>query len=133
MSKLFQGIEIKQFQNQFTDEKACLKHLADLKWKDGYVCRKCGHENYCKGKVDFSRRCTKCKHDESPTAHTIFHRCKINLKDAFEIAYQVCCNVDVSTYKLAETIDSRQMTCWKFKKKLQKCIEEKGKIILYDK
>ena len=132
MSKLFQGIKIKQFETQFIDENACLKHLADLKWKNGYECRKCSNSNYCKGKMQYSRRCTRCKHDESPTAHTIFHRCKINIREAFEIAYQVCCQPGISTYKLAECIDGRQMTCWKFKKKLQDCLEENGKIVLYD-
>ena len=132
MRELFSKLDLSQFAYRFSDNDSCLQYLADLKWQNGYKCRKCGHTNFCKGKMKFSRRCTKCKYDESPTVHTIFHRCKINLRDAFEIAYQVCYNSDISTYKLAETIDSRQMTCWKFKKKLQKCIEENGMIVLYE-
>ncbi|MCK4287884.1 MAG: transposase [Bacteroidales bacterium] len=74
MSGLFGNLSIKQFDLKFSDENKCLQYLADLKWKDGFVCRKCGHTNFCKGKTPFSRRCTKCKHDESATSHTVFHQ-----------------------------------------------------------
>ncbi len=31
----------------FSDEESCLKFwLTTNKWKDGYVCRKCGRENF---------------------------------------------------------------------------------------
>ena len=115
-----------EFESAFSSDEKCLEFLAGEKWKDGYSCRKCGHTNYCKGKAAFSRRCTKCKSDESATAHTIFHRCKIPLTDAFEIAYTVCSNPDVSSYELSRKMEKRQMTCWKFKKKITECIENKG-------
>jgi len=121
-----------EFESAFSDEDKCLEFLADQKWKDGYVCKKCGHTNYCKGKTPFSRRCTRCKSDESATAHTIFHRCKIPLTNAFEIAYTVCRQPDVSTYELARQIDKRQMTCWKFKKKITECIEKRGELDFMD-
>ena len=116
----------------FSDEMACLEYLANEKWQKGFVCRKCGHTNFCKGKTPFSRRCTKCKHDESATAHTIFHRCKIYLPDAFEIAALVCNSPEISTYELSRQLELRQMTCWKFKKKISECIERSGKLTLIE-
>lgn len=115
-----------EFESAFSSDEKCLEFLANEKWKDGYVCRKCGHTNYCKGKTPFSRRCTRCKHDESATAHTIFHRCKINLTEAFEIAYMVCKTPGISSYNLSRKLEKRQMTCWKFKKKITECIERNG-------
>ena len=115
-----------EFQTTFSSEEKCLEFLAGEKWQGGYVCKKCGHTNYCSGKTPFSRRCTKCKHDESATAHTIFHRCKIPLMSAFEIAYTVCGSPSVSTYQLSRQLNTRQMTCWKFKKKIAECIETNG-------
>ena len=126
MRNLLVHLKPLEFETTFSSDEKCLEFLADEKWREGYVCRKCGHTNYCKGKTAFSRRCTRCKHDESAKAHTIFHRCKINLTEAFEIAYMVCGTPKISTYDLSRKLDKRQMTCWKFKKKITECIERNG-------
>lgn len=132
MPGLFSEIKTIDFESLFQSEELCLKYLADEKWKDGYVCRKCGNTNYCSGKTPYSRRCTRCKHDESATAHTIFHRCKIPLTDAFRIAYLVCNQPEVSSYELARVLDKRQMTCWKFKKKISECLKQKGRFAVIE-
>ena len=125
-------LDITRLSSAFSEEDDCLKLLAEEKWKDGYVCRKCGHTNYCKGKTPHSRRCTRCKHDESATAHTIFHRCHIPITEAFRIVYMVCSDPKVSTYELSREIDLRQMTCWKLKSRLMECLENRGQVdILY--
>lgn len=113
-----------EFESNFSTDEKCLEFLANEKWKEGYVCKKCGNTNYCKGKTMFSRRCTKCKHYESATANTMFHRCKIPLNEAFKLAYEVCNMPEVSISKLSETIDRRKMTCWKLKKKIMECLNE---------
>ena len=132
MPDFYFNIKKEQVREIFNDENACLEYLAAEKWQHGFVCRKCGHINYCKGKTPYSRRCTKCKHEESATAHTIFHRCKIYLPDAFEIAALVCNNPDISTYELSRQLELRQMTCWKLKKKISECIERRGKLTLLE-
>jgi hypothetical protein len=131
MKHTFQNLDTAKFKSLFPDDDSCLKYLANLKWSGGFVCRKCGHANYCKGKTKYARRCTRCKQEESVTAHTIFHRCIIPLKEAFEIAFQVCNSPDISTYELAKKMARRQMTCWKFKKRVMDCIESKGALTLY--
>ncbi len=120
----FINLQIKEFESVFSTDEKCLKYLAEEKWKDGYICKKCGNSNYCKGKSIYSRRCTKCKHDESATANTMFHGCKIPLKEAFKLAYEVCNLPKISIARLSETIDRRQMTCWKLKKKIMECLNE---------
>ncbi len=112
---------------ELTGELAVLEALAAFKWKDGFVCRKCGHTNYCSGKKPFSRRCTRCKSEESATAHTIFHRCKIPLTEAIELARAVCNNPEVSSYEISRMFDRRQMTCWKFKTRITECLENSEK------
>jgi hypothetical protein len=108
-------------------ESRILNALAAYKWRDGFSCRKCGHDHYCKGKKPFSRRCTKCKSEESATSHTIFHRCKIPLTDAVRLAEMVCKQPDVSSYEISRVFDKRQMTCWKFKTRITECLEDKEK------
>jgi hypothetical protein len=110
------------------DEDHCLEFIAAEKWSEGFVCKKCGHTNFCAGKKPHSRRCTRCKHEESAIAHTIFHGCHLPLTQAFRLAYQVCHNPSVSTYELARQLDTRQMTCWKLKKRMMECIETHGEL-----
>jgi two-component system, sensor histidine kinase LadS len=109
----------------FTNDEKCLEFLSDLKWDKGFRCRKCGNDNYCTGKTPFSRRCTKCKTEESATTGTLFHNCKFPISKAFYIAWNVCKNKeDVSTYEFARKLALRQMTCWKFKAKIKESLKQ---------
>jgi hypothetical protein len=120
--KLFEGASLVDFDSRFSNDDECLKVLAEEKWKDGYVCRNCGNTNFCKGKTPHSRRCTRCKHEESAIAHTFLHHCKIPLNKAFKIAFLVCNNPHVSSHEISRQIGIRQMTCWKFKRKIEECL-----------
>ena len=108
-----------QLSELFSSDDLCLEFLASLKWENGFVCRKCGNSNYCHGKTPHSRRCTRCKTEESAAAGTIFHNCKFPLHKAFYIAYNVCRGKEeLSTYEFARRLSLRQMTCWNFRKKI---------------
>jgi hypothetical protein len=126
MSISFKQLEISELATFFSKEEDCLKFLAEKKWVTGFVCNKCGNTNYCKGKTLYARRCTRCKTEESATAHTIFHRCHIPITEAFRIVYLVCHDPAVSTYELSRLLDLRQMTCWKLKSRLMDCINNRG-------
>ena len=54
-----------QAQELFHDSGKVLMFLSEQKWKNGFRCRKCNHTNYCEGKTPYSRRCTRCKAEES--------------------------------------------------------------------
>jgi hypothetical protein len=118
----------------FTSDKKCLEFLAEAKWKDGFLCRKCGNTNYCAGKTPHSRRCTKCKTEESAAAGTIFHNCKFPIHKAFYIAYHVCKGKeDISTYEFARRLSLRQMTCWNFKTRIQQALQKMESLSEYEK
>ncbi|MZP55985.1 MAG: hypothetical protein GT600_11105, partial [Bacteroidales bacterium] len=105
----------KEIEELFSSDERCLEFLAEVKWEHGFKCRKCGNDNYCPGKTLYSRRCTRCKSEESAAAGTIFHNCKFPLHKAFYIAYNVCKGKeDISSYELARRLSLRQMTCWNF-------------------
>ena len=111
----------------FEDSEKVLKFVADVKWKDGFVCRKCGHTNFCEGKSPSSRRCTRCKSEESATSHTLFHNIKFPINKAFYIVYNVCVlGNDFSTYNYSDQLGLNQMTCWKFRKRIKDCIIKNG-------
>jgi hypothetical protein len=114
-----------ELEELFNSEDKCYEFLADLKWSDGFTCRKCGNTNFCSGKTPHSRRCTKCKTEESSAAGTIFHNCKFPISKAFYIAYSVCKGKDdISSYEFARRLSLRQMTCWNFKTKIRNAIQQ---------
>lgn len=115
-------INEEQLTLMFESDERTLEFLSSIKWSNGFVCKKCGNTNYCDGKTPYSRRCTRCKNEESATSHTIFHNCKFPVSKAFYIAWNVCAgNQDISSYEYSEKLNIRQMTCWKFKKKIEEC------------
>jgi hypothetical protein len=126
MSTIFkEELSNEQLEELFQSDEKCLEFLAKLKWHDGFVCRKCGNTNHCPGKTPHSRRCTKCKTEESSTAGTIFHNCKFPISKAFYIAYNVCKGKeDLSTYEFARRLSLRQMTCWNFKTKIKDALQK---------
>ncbi len=113
---------VDRFQQVIPDEITALELLSAEKWKDGFICKKCGSANFCKGKTPFARRCTRCKKEESVTSNTIFHRCKIPINSALEIAFLVCNVAAISSYELSRQLDMRHMTCYSFQKKVLDCL-----------
>ncbi len=124
MSKIFNdNLSLKQLEDMFHNDEKCLEFLANLKWANGFICKKCGNTNSCPGKESFSRRCTKCKLKETATNGTIFHGVKFPISKAFYIAYNVCKGKeDISTYEFARRLSLRQMTCWNFKTKIKNAL-----------
>jgi two-component system, sensor histidine kinase LadS len=104
----------------FHDNTKCLQLMSVLKWENGFVCRKCGNRNFCDGKIPFSRRCTRCKNEESSSSNTLFHNIKFPLHKAFYIAYHVCLLPKAkSAFEIAGELSLRQMTCWNFMHKVE--------------
>ena len=121
---MFKGVNIIDFSTRFSSEEKCLEYLSEIKWKNGYNCARCGHEKYFEGKRSYSRCCTKCHYDESPTAHTLFHKVKFPIQKAFYIAFLVVTGKKgVSTYELGRKLTLRQKTCWLFKRKVMEAMK----------
>jgi len=121
----FDSISEEGFKQLFDTEEKCLEFLANVKWRNGFACKKCGNGNSCPGKTPHSRRCTRCKHDESARVNTIFEGCRFELTKAFSILFSVCHSRGESSHELSRRLDLRQMTCWAFRKKLHDCMENR--------
>jgi two-component system, sensor histidine kinase LadS len=124
---LDKNIDTNILETMFKDDNKCLEYLSQLKWVNGFVCKKCSNDNYCDGKVPYSRRCTKCKNEESATANTLFHNIKFPINKAFYIAYEIFKDKKISTFEISQTLSIRQMTCWNFKNR----VEDKIKKLAY--
>lgn len=117
-------MSIFDFQKKFPNEEACKKYLSDLKWKEGFSCRKCSYTKYRPAKKEFSRRCNKCNWEESPTSGTLFHKVKFPILKAFYIIYYISTNKKgISTRELSRKLSLRQKTCWLFKRKVMESMK----------
>jgi hypothetical protein len=119
----YMGVNSIRFYERFPNETVCYRYLADIKWENGFICKKCGHHNYCSGRKPSSRRCTRCKYDESPTSGTMFDKCKFSLHIAFHIAFKISTKKKgMSSLELSHEFELRQQTCWEFKRKIQQAM-----------
>lgn len=124
---MFSTLNVFEFHKRFPDTNSCLEYLAEAKWKDGYTCRKCGWKKFTKGYIPFSKRCQSCHYDESPTAHTIFHKLKFSLVKAFYGTFRYCRKKGMSSYELSKEMAISQKTAWLFHRKIQQAMASSGK------
>lgn len=125
---MVEEVDFEEFSKIFPNEESCYRYLAELKWDKGYTCRKCHHTRFCEGKDKYSRRCTRCRYDESPTAYTIFHRLKFDVVKAFYMVFLVYANKGkITSLELSQLLQLRQSTCWTFSKKVTSAMKERKK------
>lgn len=121
-----QGVNFEEFSKIYPDREACFKYLSELKWAKGYSCRKCGNTNYLSGHLPYSRRCTKCRYEESVIANTIFQNTKLPINKSFYMLFLIYSSKgSISSNKLSEILLIRQSTCWAYGNKIKKVLEER--------
>lgn len=124
----FRGVNAIEFHRRFKDDKDCYEYLATIKWIDEkFSCKKCGNHKYCSGKKPFSRRCIKCRYDESPTAGTMFDKVKFSLLIVFHLLFKMSARKKgMSALELSKEFGLRTMTCWEFKRKIHHSMHSSG-------
>lgn len=123
-------VDFEEFSKIYPDKESCALFLSDLKWKDGYTCRKCKNTHYYNGHIPYSRRCSKCGYEESVTTYTVFHNSRIPINKAFYMIYLIYSTKGkISSHKLAEILNIRQSTCWTYGSKIKLLMEERKTIL----
>ncbi len=119
-------VDFEEFSRIYPDKDSCNLFLSELKWKDGYVCRKCKNTHYYNGHIPYSRRCSKCGYEESVTTYTVFHNTRIPINKAFYMIFLIYSTKGkISSHKLAEILNIRQSTCWTYGSKIKLLMEER--------
>jgi hypothetical protein len=119
-------VDFEEFSKIYPDKESCNQFLAELKWKDGYTCRKCKNTHYYHGHIPYSRRCSKCGYEESVTTYTVFHNTRIPINKAFYMIFLIYSTKGkISSHKLAEILNIRQSTCWTYGSKIKLIMEER--------
>jgi hypothetical protein len=121
-------VDFTEFSKIYPDRETCFKYLSELKWAYSYSCRKCCNTNYLSGHLPYSRRCTKCRYEESVIAYTIFQNTKIPITKSFYMLFLIYSSKGgITSNKLSEILDIRQSTCWAYRDKIKKVMEDRKK------
>lgn len=106
------GMPLGTFLRLYSSEKQCEDRLVALRWKDGYVCAKCGchHAN----RLSNGRyQCAQCRHQVSVTAGTVLHKTHMPLRQWFLTFYFVCQDKrGISAKQLQLMLGTTYKTAW---------------------
>ncbi|HHH52637.1 MAG TPA: IS1595 family transposase [Bacteroidetes bacterium] len=124
---MFEGTNLLEFTKEFNSDASCKAYLSEIKSKDGFTCKKCGHTKYYKGK-DYHRVCQKCYQKESSTSGTIFHHLRFGLQKAFHIIFEMSTSSKgISSVQISKRYGITQKTAWYFMQKVRKSMESSTK------
>ncbi|WP_432710124.1 7TM diverse intracellular signaling domain-containing protein [Pedobacter sp.] len=119
-------VDFEEFSRIYPDKEQCNLFLSELKWRNGYACRKCKNTHYYPGHIPLSRRCSKCAYEESVTTYTIFHNTRIPINKAFYMVFLLYTTKGkISSHKLSELLNIRQSTCWTYGSRIKLVMEER--------
>jgi transposase-like protein len=75
------------WQKRFGTERACAAAIAKYRWPNGFICRKCGHDSAYYITTRKVYQCSRCRHQVSVTAGTLFHSTNLPLVKWFWAIY----------------------------------------------
>jgi len=124
----FKGTNLIDFMERFSNEEKCKKYLADIKWADGFICDKCKHTHFWRKKTDeYVRVCKSCRHINSATANTLFHKVKFGLRKAFLILFEMSTTTKgCSSPVMARKYGINQKSAWLFMSKVRNAMASSG-------
>lgn len=119
-------VDFEEFSRIYPDRETCFKFLADLKWENGYACRKCANTHYSQGHSPHSRRCSKCGYEESVIAYTLLQNTRIPINKAFYMIFMMySTNGRISSHRLSLILSIRQSTCWAYTSRIKKALNSR--------
>ena len=120
----FEGENILEFTDRFPDDRSCLVYLSEIKWANGFTCKKCGHNKFTVRKKNLARDCNRCHHVESPTAGTLFHRVRFGIRKAFGIVFEMSATTKgLSSSQVAKRYGISRTTAWSFMHKVRSAMK----------
>ena len=113
-------VDFDEFHKVYPDDESCYLFLSSKKWVNGYECKRCLNKKYSKGKYLYSKRCTLCGFDESPTSGTIFSNQKFSITKGFYMAFLIAAQNKITSKQLSAMVTLRKDTCATFKRNFLK-------------
>ena len=117
---LFYGMSILDFTDKFKTDEDCIKYLYKLKFNNGFHCSKCNHTHSWKGVKPYTKVCKQCRHVESATSNTLFHKVKFGLRKAFIIVFEMSTTTkSMSANQMSKRLKIRYKAAWLFMRKVR--------------
>lgn len=113
------GLPLGTFLKRFSTESACLEYLAVQRWKEGYVCPKCGSRHGYRLR-NGRYQCAQCRHQVSVTAGTVLHKTHLPLTKWFLAFYLVCVDKrGISAVQLSRQLGMTYKSAWYLLKRIR--------------
>lgn len=113
---------IKDFNNRYPDEDACLEEIFSKRYQKFSTCPKCGKPfKYYKVKDRKCYACQSCGHQLHPLADTIFHKSSTPLKSWFYAIYLFSVSKNgVSAKELERQLGVTYKCAWRIAKQVRR-------------
>jgi len=112
-----------QFQKRYRTEDDCLWALEQMRWPNGFVCSKCGHDDGYRLNRLRIIECTVCKTQTSITAGTIFHKTRVPLINWFWMIFLVARDKGgASGLRLSKQLGMHYSTVWHILHKIRRAM-----------
>lgn len=118
------NLDYNEFIQTFESEEFVFSFLSELKWKNGFECKKCKFKKYSHTNVPYLRKCRVCKYEESATAYTLLTNIKFPIQKALYLVYVYITFKDIHVNKISEELELRTATCYSFLKRIKETISK---------
>lgn len=126
MTKPYEKISLVQFQRKFRTEKDCKNRLLKMRWPQGFMCPRCGHDRYYELSKRGLYQCKACKYQCSVTAGTVMHRTRTALRKWFWAIFLFSNDKrGVSALQLSKKLDISYWVAWTMLHKIRKAMRDR--------
>lgn len=117
-----------EFEEKFSNEAACLEFVRRLKWPNGFVCPKCAGTQSWKMKRPGYEQCSRCRHQTSVRAQTMFARSRRPLKLWFRVLADFLTDKrGASALCISRRHGLRYATVWTWLHKVRSTMDREGR------
>ncbi|MGH7158116.1 MAG: IS1595 family transposase [Candidatus Saccharimonadales bacterium] len=120
---------IKQFEQKFPNDDACLQYMFEQRFGAMTACPKCGvvDPKYYRVRSKKVYECKDCGNQISPLADTIFHKSETSLRSWFYALFQFSVSKNgVSAKELERTLGVTYKTAWRMAKLIRSLMQQGG-------
>jgi hypothetical protein len=120
------AVSVFQFQKRYQTEDDCEQAIVNMRWPNGFVCSKCGHDDGYRLKSRRAIQCAVCRSQVSITAGTIFQDSKIPLLNWFWVIFLVVHDKGgASALRLSKQLGMCYSTVWHILHKIREAMSKR--------
>lgn len=127
MAKKYRERGLLEFQREFSTEEACVQHLREMRWPNGFRCSRCNHTEAWFIRTRNVLDCKSCRAKISLTTGTIFHKTRTPLVKWYWLIYHMAmAKVGVSISEMQRILEIRDYkTAWLMAHKVRKAMADR--------